>query len=77
MKETTLSQYHQGGNINLPYHISSVQGFDIETIKVIEKTTEMYNKMMEGSFEGAEEASKPFLKLLAKHVIQERKRLGQ
>ena len=32
--------------------------------------------MMEGSFEGAEEDSKPFLKLLAKHVIQERKRLG-
>ena len=47
-----------------------------EIIEVNEKTAEGFKKIMQGQFDGMEESLKPFLEIMAKHVVNERQRLG-
>ena len=47
-----------------------------EVFEVNEKTGEGFKKIMEGQFDDIEESLKPFLEIMAKHVVNERQRLG-
>ena len=47
-----------------------------EIIETNEKTAEGFKKIMQGQFDGMEESLKPFLEIMAKHVVNERQRLG-
>ena len=47
-----------------------------EVIEINEKTGEGFKKIMQGQFDDIEESLKPFLGIMAKHIVNERQRLG-
>ena len=47
-----------------------------EVFEVNEKTGEGFKKIMQGEFDGMEESLKPFLEIMAKHVVNERQKVS-